>query len=176
MVDRHLSDAATVERRIDAPPEAVWAVLADGWSYATWVVGTSRIRQVDRDWPHVGSRLHHSVGLWPLLLNDHTEVLSETPGRELELKARAWPAGQARVRIVLEPDGPEATHAVIEELVERGIGASVPMAAQQPMIIPRNRETLRRLALLAEGKHANRTRNGGGDAFTPGADEPTPSG
>ena len=34
-------------RSVDAPAEAVWDVLADGWQYATWVVGASRVRAVD---------------------------------------------------------------------------------------------------------------------------------
>ena len=37
----------TVTRDVDAPGQAVWDVLADGWSYATWVVGASRVRDVD---------------------------------------------------------------------------------------------------------------------------------
>ena len=38
----------TVTREVDAPAQAVWDVLADGWFYATWVVGASRVRGVDR--------------------------------------------------------------------------------------------------------------------------------
>ena len=45
-----------------APVEAVWAVLEDGWLYATWVVGAASTSAVDHDWPQAGSRLHHSVG------------------------------------------------------------------------------------------------------------------
>ena len=41
-------------RSIAAPAEAVWAVLADGWQYATWVVGASRVRAVDAGWPQGG--------------------------------------------------------------------------------------------------------------------------
>ncbi|HEX5510783.1 MAG TPA: SRPBCC family protein [Actinomycetales bacterium] len=175
MVDRDLSGAEKVEHRIQAPAEAVWAVLADGWSFATWVVGASRIREVDRHWPHAGARIQHSVGLWPLLLNDHTEVISEIPNRELVLGARAWPVGEARVRITLEPDGADATKAVIEEVVDKGLGAAVPMAAQQLFVVPRNRETMRRLALLAEGKYGNRSQESGGDITRAGGDS-TPSG
>ena len=32
---------------IDAPPEKVFALLADGRQYAEWVVGAKRIRDVD---------------------------------------------------------------------------------------------------------------------------------
>ena len=85
-----------VTRRINAPVTAVWAVLADPWLYASWVVGAARIRAVDGDWPAAGARLHHSVGLWPLLLSDHTVVEESQPGSRLQLLARAWPDGEAR--------------------------------------------------------------------------------
>ena len=90
-----------VQRMVSAPPEAVWEVLADGWLYAGWVVGASRMRAVDPTWPAPDARLHHSVGGWPLLLDDTTSVLEADPGRELVLKARAWPMGAARVRVLL---------------------------------------------------------------------------
>ena len=35
------------ERRIGTTPERVWDVLADGWLYPLWVVGASRMREVD---------------------------------------------------------------------------------------------------------------------------------
>jgi hypothetical protein len=88
-----------ITRRVEASTEAVWAVLAAGWMYSTWVVGASRIRAVQQHWPQPGSRIHHSFGVWPALIDDHTEVLECDPGRELLLKARGWPAGEAHVRI-----------------------------------------------------------------------------
>jgi len=90
-----------VQRMVSAPPEAVWEVLADGWVYTGWVVGASRMRAVDPAWPVPDARLHHSVGGWPLLLDDTTSVLEADPGRELVLKARAWPMGAAHVRVLL---------------------------------------------------------------------------
>jgi hypothetical protein len=84
-----------ITRRVQASTEAVWAVLAAGWMYSTWVVGASRIRAVQQHWPQPGSRIHHSFGVWPALIDDHTEVLECDPGRELLLKARGWPAGEA---------------------------------------------------------------------------------
>src|SRR5690606_23262165 len=53
---------ADVELRVPAPPERVEAVLADGWTYSDWVVGTAHIRDVDSDWPAPGSRIHHKAG------------------------------------------------------------------------------------------------------------------
>jgi len=86
---------AVISRRVNAPTGAVWSVLADGWMYATWVVGASRIRSVEPEWPNPGSRLQHSFGIWPAVIDDHTEVLTADPGRELLLKARGWPVGEA---------------------------------------------------------------------------------
>ena len=88
---------AVITRRVHAPADVVWAVLADGWLYANWVVGASRIRDVEPDWPRPASRLHHSFGVWPALIDDHTQVLTADQGRMLVLKARRWPAGEARV-------------------------------------------------------------------------------
>lgn len=48
---------ATVHAHIDATPQTVFAVLADGWHYSNWVVGTSNVRAVQADLPMVGSKL-----------------------------------------------------------------------------------------------------------------------
>ncbi len=42
-------------RLVHATPEQVWEVLCDGWVYPVWVVGASRMREVDDSWPAVGS-------------------------------------------------------------------------------------------------------------------------
>ncbi|MDI3193607.1 hypothetical protein QK290_04985 [Pseudarthrobacter sp. AL07] len=36
---------------------------------------------VDAQWPGTGSRLHHSVGHWPLVINDSTSVAAVGAGR-----------------------------------------------------------------------------------------------
>lgn len=141
-------------RLVHATPEQVWAVLSDGWVYPLWVVGAARIRAVDDAWPAVGSRLHHSVGLWPLLLDDDTEVLETTP-RSMTLRARAWPVGTARVVISWRPIGTGAdtrTEVTINEDADQGPGTLVPKPLRTPLIAWRNTETLRRLAFLAEGR------------------------
>ena len=43
--------------------------------YGDWVVGSKRIRAADASWPAPGSRFHHTVGVGPLSLDDHTESL-----------------------------------------------------------------------------------------------------
>jgi hypothetical protein len=146
-----MHDTAVVRRTIDAVPARVWAVLADGWLYPSWVVGASRMRDVDRSWPAPGSRLHHSVGLWPLLIDDRTEVIGSVPQKELLLRAHGWPAGAAEVLIELTPVGEHATEVSIREDAVAGPARLVPPQLRQLSVIPRNREALRRLAFLAEG-------------------------
>src|SRR5664279_3568165 len=86
-------------------PEAVFAVLEDGWTYATWVVGAARIRGVDPGFPAAGTAIHHSVGAWPLLLSDTTTVEQVDAPHDLTLRVRAWPAGDGIVRLTLRPSG-----------------------------------------------------------------------
>lgn len=136
-------------RLVHATPEQVWAVLADGWLYPLWVVGASRMRDVDDHWPAVGAQLHHSVGSWPLLLDDTTEVLECTPGSLIRLRARAWPAGEAEVVIRLEASGTD-TEVVIHEDAVSGPGRLVPKPLRDVQLAWRNVETLRRLAYVAE--------------------------
>lgn len=136
-------------RVIKTTPDRVWAVLADGWLYPLWVVGASRMREVEDSWPAVGTRIHHSVGVWPLLIDDYTEVLTSEKDQLLELRARAWPTGEALVRIRLTPTGDE-TEVTIEEDVSTGPATLVPEPVRNPPLHWRNVETLRRLAFLAE--------------------------
>ncbi|SEC94372.1 Polyketide cyclase / dehydrase and lipid transport [Nocardioides exalbidus] len=136
-------------RLVHATPEQVWSVIADGWLYPLWVVGAARMRDVDDSWPTAGSKLYHSVGSWPLLLDDETEVLDATPGRSITLRARAWPVGEAQVHLRLDSVGVETEVRITEEPVS-GPGALVPRPLVAPSLKWRNTETLRRLALVAE--------------------------
>ena len=77
---------ATTTRLVDADADEVFAVLADGWTYSDWVVGTAHIRAVDEQWPQRGSHLHHKAGPWPVSLKDRSTVLECEPGRMLLLK------------------------------------------------------------------------------------------
>jgi uncharacterized protein YndB with AHSA1/START domain len=147
---------ATNTRRIKATPEQVWEVLADGWLYPLWVVGASRMREVDDTWPTVGAQLHHSVGTWPLLLDDTTEVVDSTPGSTLVLHARAWPTGSASVRLSLEAVGGE-TDVSIEEDAVSGPARLVPKPLRDVQLAWRNTESLRRLAYVAERRSTGRT-------------------
>jgi uncharacterized protein YndB with AHSA1/START domain len=141
-----------VQRRLNCSPEQVFAVLHDGWLYPLWVVGASRMRDVDEAWPAPGTKLHHSFGVWPLLIDDTTKVLELESGRRLVLEARGWPVGQARVEITVEATGGGSLVSIAED-VSDGPARLVPQPVRVAGIDVRNRETLRRLAYLAEARH-----------------------
>jgi uncharacterized protein YndB with AHSA1/START domain len=141
---------STVTKVFNSPAAEVWKVIANGWLYSGWVVGASRIRAVDAHWPEAGSRLHHSVGTWPLVIDDSTRVTAVEPGRSLELLARGWPVGEAKVAITLEDQGTQCRVTMAEDAV-RGPGKMVPKILRDRLIGMRNRETLDRLELMAAG-------------------------
>lgn len=133
------------------PPDRVFAVLADGWLYPTWVVGASRMRDVDGSWPAEGSVLHHSVGAWPALLDDTTSVVEWNPPTHMLLKARAWPIGSALVRLSVEASGAGCTVTMEEDALE-GPARLMPKPLRSAAIRLRNVETLKRLAYIAENR------------------------
>ena|SRR5829696_9015937 len=134
---------------VAATPDRVFAVLADGWTYDHWVVGCKQIRAVDDNWPEPGATLHHSVGLGPVTVRDTTTVIESDPARRIVLRARARPAGVARVEIDLaERDG--GTEVTLRERPVSGPPALVHNPLQDWLIDRRNREGLRRLKQLAE--------------------------
>jgi uncharacterized protein YndB with AHSA1/START domain len=143
---------ARSERLIPTTPERVFDVLADPKTYAYWIVGSDAVRDADDTWPAPGSRFHHQVGVGPLKIRDHTEVLAMEPDRRLELHAKARPLGTARVGLTLEPrDG--ATLVTMEEdggdLVSRVVLFN-PLG--QVVVRVRNDESLRRLEELATAR------------------------
>lgn len=139
----------TVSAQIAASPEQVFAVLADGWLYSDWVVGTSHVRAVEGHWPEPGSRLHHATGAWPLVFRDETKVESSEPGRRLLLTARGRPLGEATVDISLRPhDG--GTTVALTETPCAGPVAWLHNPVTEVVLRRRNVETLARLAALVE--------------------------
>jgi len=135
-------------------PEDVFAVLADGWLFPSWVVGASRMRDVAEAWPASGARLHHSFGVWPMLIDDSTSVLEYDPPRRMVMQARGWPIGEARITIDVKPrvvDGLAGCVVRMQEVAAEGPGAAIPQPLLDLPLLWRNMETLRRLAYLAEG-------------------------
>ncbi len=139
------------EIHIDAPPERVFAVLADWRSYGDWVVGSRLIRGADPGFPAAGTRFHHQVGKGPLHINDHTRVLEVDQPRKLILHAKARPLGTAVVDMTLEPEG-GGTKVTMREDPGDTLSAFVFMPLTHLLVRSRNVESLERLKGLAEDR------------------------
>jgi uncharacterized protein YndB with AHSA1/START domain len=142
------SAVATNERFMAVPPEAVWAVLADPDGYAYWVVGSKLIRDAEPAWPAPGSKFHHTIGVGPLTLDDHTVSLESEPPRRLVLRAKGRPIGTAKVTMELQPhDG-----GTLVRMTENPDGVYSPLSLNpllQVFTKVRNAESLMRLEELA---------------------------
>jgi Polyketide cyclase / dehydrase and lipid transport len=148
---------ASVEREVEASATEIWAVLADGWAYSSWVVGTSKIRSVDAAWPQVGARIHHSFGVWPLLIEDSTEVLESVEPSRLVLRARGWPMGEATVAVTVQFQGVRSLLRLDEKPVS-GPGAWLNNPVFDAGLRLRLSETAARLDALAAGRAAAQRR------------------
>jgi uncharacterized protein YndB with AHSA1/START domain len=135
--------------RTDDPPAAVWAVLADGWRYADWVVGAKAIRDVDADFPAPGTKLHHRFGVGRFTVDDSTVVEEVDAPRRIVLRARARPAGAARVVVELEPTPDGGTQIHIDECATSGLAKMIDNPMLRAAVAARNLEALRRLKRLA---------------------------
>lgn len=141
---------ATNTRAMDCTPDDVFRVLGNGWLYPAWVVGASRMRDVDAAWPGPGAELHHSFGVWPALLDDTTQMKEWDPPHRAVLRARGWPVGEASVTIRVRRLSAGCLVRIDEDPV-KGPATIVPRILTTPMLRWRNAETLQRLAYLAEG-------------------------
>ena len=137
------------ETEMTVPPERVFEVLSDPESYAYWVVGSSKIRDADARWPAPGSRFHHRVGMGPIGVNDHTEVLDSQPPERLKLRARARPLGTAIVTLHIRAT-PAGSHVVMTEDAGDPLSRIGINPLTQWALHLRNVESLRRLKKLAE--------------------------
>ncbi|HYH88029.1 MAG TPA: SRPBCC domain-containing protein [Solirubrobacteraceae bacterium] len=139
---------ATNERYMAVPPQAVWDVLADPAGYGYWVVGSKVIRDAEPGWPAPGSKFHHTIGVGPLTVSDHTVALEADPPRLLRLRAKGRPAGTATVTLELQPrDG-----GTLVRMTENPDGVYSPLALNPVVHVTtklRNAESLMRLEELA---------------------------
>ena len=136
---------------IKRPPEAVWAVLEDGHSYAEWVVGTQDIRDVDEHWPAVGSCIRFTGGVGPLRFDDSTVVRRVEPKTLLELEAQARWLGSARISFDVRPWGDD-TLVIIDEHPLSGPGARLHNTVSEVVLRLRNAKMMRALARAVESR------------------------
>jgi uncharacterized protein YndB with AHSA1/START domain len=139
---------ATNKRFMPVAPQAVWDVLADPGEYGYWVVGSKVIRDADADWPAPGSKFHHTIGVGPFKVSDHTVALEAERPHRMVLRAKGRPIGTARVTMTMTPrDGGTVVH-----MVENPDGVYRPLALNpllHVLTIARNAESLMRLEELA---------------------------
>lgn len=143
-------------RVVATTPDRVFAVLADGWAYASWVVGAAHIRDVDAGWPAVGTRIHHKIGPWPFQIKDQTVVRVVDPDRYLELDARMWPVGAAVISLRLEEVSAGRTLVRMREKLTSGLPSLAPDPVQALLLRPRNSESLHRLDDIAVNRRERR--------------------
>ena len=139
---------ATNERFMPVPPEAVWEALADAEGYGYWVVGSKLIRDVEPAWPAPGSRFHHTVGIGPMKVSDHTVSLAAERPRLLRMRAKARPLGTAQVELTMTPeDG--GTRVRMRENPDGPTALLAFNPLVQLLVHGRNAESLMRLEELA---------------------------
>lgn len=131
-------------RLIDAPAEAVFAVLADPHTYPDWLLGAAVVRDADHNWPSPGSVFHHTVGIRPFALSDTTMVRDVEPNRSLRLSVRARPLITAEVEFRIVPDGDRCVVTMQEEPSFRMIGNLV-RPVMDPVTHVRNHRSLQQL-------------------------------
>lgn len=149
---------ATNTREMKCAPWDVFGVLEAGWLYPSWVVGATRMREVEPAWPQPDARLHHTVGVWPIVLDDTTRSTEWIPPHRMRLVARAWPFGEADVTIRVRTTVGGCLVRMDEE-PRTGPAALIPRFLTAPLLRARNAETLRRLAYLAEGRATDSSRS-----------------
>jgi len=139
---------ATNERYMPVPPEAIWDALADAGGYGYWVVGSKFIRDADPDWPAAGSRFHHTIGVGPLTVSDHTESLEAREPELLRLRANGRPLGVAQVTLRMTARG-EGTLVRMTENPDGPLGVLSLSPVVHVLTKARNAESLMRLEELA---------------------------
>jgi uncharacterized protein YndB with AHSA1/START domain len=137
------------EAYINVPPATVFAVLSEPEEYADWVVGARKVRGADANFPTVGSRFHHQVGVPPLVLNDHTEVLENVPSSRLVLRAKTRPFGTARVDLHLVAEG-AGTRVCMTETAGDAPSRILLNRVSDVLVHARNVRSLQRLKRIAE--------------------------
>lgn len=145
------------DRYIPISRGSVFEVLADARQYGYVVAGSKEVRDTDPRWPRKGAKFHHTVGYGPLTVEDTTHVVEVDPPQMLRVIASAKLLGKAEVTFDLEAEDGGTRVTMVEDPV-------VPKVVW-PLTLPvhvftrlRNRDTLRRLAEVAEASPAQRER------------------
>jgi hypothetical protein len=138
---------------VGVAPQEMFTLLLDPFVYPKWVVGTRQVREVDTDWPRLGSRFHHRVGVGPISSRDSTKILSSRPPFDLDLEVRFRPLGVACVSLRLSDAGGGRCRIVLTEDPIAGPAEGLRGRAWNAVVHARNALSLWRLRRLAESRH-----------------------
>jgi uncharacterized protein YndB with AHSA1/START domain len=146
----------TVEHYCPAPPERVFAVLAQPRRYGSWVVGAHEVEAADPHWPAPGASFRHEQGLPVVNLEDTTTVLESDPPTHLRLEARVRPFVVAHVDLRLVPAGSGTLMRMEERAVGGLLAPLLRLRPAQAATRARNRVSLKRLcrAVLDDARGA----------------------
>lgn len=98
------------------------------------------------------ARIDHCVGSWSVLMIDSTQLtVTSCPPHRLVLRARGWPFGEAATIDIVVITTARGDRITLAQNASRGPARLVPQTARGALIVPRTRESVHRLALLAEG-------------------------
>lgn len=145
-----------VSRKVEAPPETVFAMLSDPRALSYFILGTKTVRKFDARWPEVGTELHYTVGLGPLQVRDRTVVTECEPPHMLAMQPHLGPILTAEARFELRPEG-SSTVVVLDEKVIGGALMAVAPLLDMALTL-RNRLDMVRFAHLVELRYANQRR------------------
>jgi uncharacterized protein YndB with AHSA1/START domain len=129
---------------MEASPEEVFRALLDPYQYPNWVVGAKELRDVDPQWPEVGSAFYHRLGTEVTDIKDKSEILELEIPHRIVLRTFARPLGIARVTISARP-AEDGTIVSIKEVPEEGTKLKKITPLLDPLVHVRNIEALRRL-------------------------------
>lgn len=148
---------ATNRILVPVPTGTVFATLSDPRAYASFVVGTKRIRRFDPTWPAVGSAFHHTLGVGPLVLRDLSRVEEVQQNHRLVLRAQMRPLAVNRVAFRLRPIE-QGSEIEVEEYAIEGPAAALWNPAFEGLMWLRNQLMLRRLRRVVERRWAQQAR------------------
>jgi len=137
---------------VGVAPDEMFTLLLDPYAYPKWVVGTRRVREVDRDWPSMGARFHHTVGVGPFSTRDSTRMLTSRPPFDLDLEVRFRPLGVACVSVRVSDAGTGRCRIVLTEDPIAGPAEGLRGRAWDAVVHARSALSLWRLRRLAESR------------------------
>lgn len=129
-----------------------WLLLEDPRAIRLLVAGARTVRRFDPCWPDVGTAVHHSVGLRPLVLRDATFVTVSQPERRLVLKAQARPLVSLRVEFLLDDDAGGCRLTIRETPVSGLLALPVLSRVTDLAVGARNAELCRRFKRLVQDR------------------------